>query len=112
MTIWIDAQLSPALVTWISANFSVQAVALRDVGLRDASDNEIFAAARQANAIVLTKDKDFVDLVNRLGVPPQVIWLTCGNTSNAHLKSVLSNALTQAIELLDAGESLVEISGR
>jgi predicted nuclease of predicted toxin-antitoxin system len=31
MTIWIDAQLSPAIATWIESNFSVKAYALRDL---------------------------------------------------------------------------------
>ena len=36
MTIWIDAQLSPAIAFWIEENFNVKAFALRDLGLRDA----------------------------------------------------------------------------
>jgi predicted nuclease of predicted toxin-antitoxin system len=110
MTIWIDAQLSPAIAKWITKNFSIQAVALRDLGLRDATDRQIFAAAQQARAVVMTKDSDFVELVNRDGAPPQVIWLTCGNTSNARLTQILTTALPQAIALLDAGESLIEIN--
>jgi len=38
MTIWIDAQLSPAIAKWIAESFLVQAIALRDLGLRDATD--------------------------------------------------------------------------
>ena len=110
MTIWIDAQLSPAIAKWITESFSVQAVALRDLGLRDAADRQIFAAAQQAGSVVMTKDSDFVELVNRYGAPPQVIWLTCGNTSNARLKQILTKTLPQAIALLDAGEPLVEIN--
>lgn len=56
MTIWVDAQLSLRTARWIAANFPVAAAPLRDLGLRDASDEEIFAAARTANAIVFTKD--------------------------------------------------------
>jgi predicted nuclease of predicted toxin-antitoxin system len=48
MLIWIDAQLSPAIAQWISENFQAQAIALRDIGLRDATDRQIFDAARQA----------------------------------------------------------------
>ncbi len=110
MTIWVDAQLSPAIAIWIASNFSVSALALRELGLRDADDETIFQAAKQANAVVMTKDQDFVLLQERFGVPPQIIWLTCGNTSNAHLKRVLQSALPQAFQLLDAGEPLVEIS--
>ncbi len=59
----------------------------------------------------MTKDSDFVDLVDRLGEPPQIIWLTCGNTSNARLREILSSVLSEALELLRSGEKLVEISG-
>jgi predicted nuclease of predicted toxin-antitoxin system len=110
MTIWIDAQLSPAIAAWISSTFGVTALALRDIGLRDAEDPEIFEAAKAQGVIFMTKDSDFVDLVDRLGSPPQIIWLTCGNTSNAQLREILSATLPQALELLRSGEALVEIS--
>ncbi len=63
MTIWVDAHLSPAIATWITSTFGVEAIALRDLGLRDAEDSEIFEAAKDQKAIVMTKDSDFVDLV-------------------------------------------------
>jgi hypothetical protein len=44
MTIWVDAQLSPRTAHWIAANFPVAAFPLRDIGLRDASDESIFEA--------------------------------------------------------------------
>jgi predicted nuclease of predicted toxin-antitoxin system len=110
MTIWIDAQMSPAIAVWISSNFSVNAIAIRDLGMRDAEDKEIFEAARRETAIVMTKDNDFVLLLDRLGAPPQVIWVTCGNTSNARLKEILINTLPKALELLESGEELVEIN--
>ena len=110
-TIWIDAHLSPAIATWITGTFGVTAVALRDLGLRDAEDLEIFEAAKAQRVIFMTKDSDFVDLVERLEAPPQIIWLTCGNTSNARLREILSSTLADALELLKSGETLVEISG-
>lgn len=70
-------QLSPAIANWINENFSIQAIAVRDLGLRDAEDEEIFLEAKNANAIVMTKDRDFLILLDKFGVPPQVIWLTC-----------------------------------
>lgn len=110
MTIWLDAQLSPAIATWISSQYGVSAVALRDLGLRDATDQEIFFAARVADAIVMTKDGDFVMLLEKHGAPPKVILLTCGNTSNTRLKEILTDTLEKALELLQTGERLVEIS--
>ena len=111
MTIWIDAHLSPAIAPWIFRTFNISAFALRDLGLRDAEDPEIFEAGKAQQIIFMTKDSDFVDLVERLGSPPQIIWLTFGNTSNAQLKEILTATLPRALEILATGESLVEISG-
>ena len=110
MKIWIDAQMSPAIAAWINSNYAVTAVAIRDLGLRDAEDEAIFEAARQEKAVVMTKDSDFVLLLDKLGPPPQVVWVTCGNTSNARLKEILTNTLPKAVDLLNLGEKLVEIS--
>jgi predicted nuclease of predicted toxin-antitoxin system len=110
--IWLDAHLSPAIASWMSLEFSVSAVAVRDLGLRDAKDQEIFAAAKQANAIVMTKDIDFVRLVEKSGIPPQVILLTCGNTSNAQWKQILKRSFDRTTEWLRKGEPVVEITAR
>lgn len=110
MKFWLDAQLSPALGPWLAKQFHVTAVALRDLGLRDAEDLQIFGAAKEAGATVITKDRDFVGLVHRLGPPPQILLITVGNTSNTHLQEVLFASFEEALALLAAGEPLVEVS--
>lgn len=79
--------------------------------MRDADDSRIFFAAREAGVIVMTKDRDFADLVHLHQAPPQVIWLTCGNTSNVHLKRILAEAWPAAQEMLRNGEPLIELRG-
>ena len=108
MKIWIDAQLSPSIAEWITATFHIESHAVRTLGLRDAADDEIFRAAREEDAVVLTKDRDFVDLLDRHGPPPKVIWLTCGNTSNPRLQEILDLHLRDALVFLE-NENLVEI---
>jgi predicted nuclease of predicted toxin-antitoxin system len=104
------AHISPAVARWITAEFGEPAQSVRDLGLRSAKDKDIFAAARQAQAIVMSKDADFAEMVDRLGPPPAVVWLTCGNTSNAALRALLKSTLPRAIELIARGDALVEIS--
>ena len=58
----------------------------------------------------MTKDNDFVLLLDRLGPPPQIIWLRCGNTSNSRLREILTGTLPKTLELLRFGERLVEIN--
>ena len=108
--LWVDAHISPKLCPWIRRQFAVDAVHVRDLGLREAEDPEIFDKARSAQVVLFTKDEDFVDLVGRLGTPPQVLWLRCGNMPNARLWAVLARALPDAIELLQQGEPVVEIT--
>lgn len=109
--IWIDAHLSPGLALWIEREFDIAARSVSRLGLRDATDEVIFAAARDADAVVLTKDADFGRLLAAHGPPPRVVWLTFGNTSNAHVRDVLRSALPLALSILTSGEPLVEIAG-
>jgi len=84
MKIWIDAQLSPAIAAWINRTYQeIKAQSIHAVGLRDALDYEIFEEARKQDVVVMSKDDDFLEIVVEHGPPPQIIWVTCGNTSNA-----------------------------
>ena len=112
MTVWVDAQLSPEMAPWIHSRFKVDCLAIKDLGLRDAADELIFQRAKEADCIVMTKDKDFVELLQRNGPPPSVLWITTGNTSNLALMTILERSFSAAIELISRGEALVEISGR
>jgi predicted nuclease of predicted toxin-antitoxin system len=112
MKIWLDAQLPPTLAQWIRENFDLEAYALRELQLRDAKDLEIFIAARAENAIIMTKDSDFVDLVCRLGSPPQILWLTCGNVTNRNLRKLLTATLLNALKQLNRDEIIVEIGNK
>ena len=84
---------------------------VRDLGLRDAGDRAIFLVARMAGAVVITKDSNFVKLLQDPGPPPQIIWLTFGNTSNARLKDIFTQTLNKSFDYIRSGESLIEISG-
>lgn len=110
MIVWVDAQLSPALAPWLAEQFGIEAYSVKWLGLRDARDDAIFAAARLAGAVVLTKDVDFVHLVQRRGTPPQVIWITAGNTRNARMKEILLATFPRVRTMLESGEPIVEIA--
>ena len=110
MKFWVDAQLPPALATWLSRQYAVDATSLRDLGLRDAADIDIFRAAQQEKLVLISKDSDFVDLVSRHGPPPQLIWVTCGNVTNARLQDVFSKTFPEATASLASGQAIVEIS--
>ena len=110
MNFIVDAQLPPALARWLADRFGVDARHVRELGLRDADDRTIHRYAADSTSIVITKDSDFVELVHRHGVPPQVVWVTCGNTTNANLERIFDARFAVAMQLLADGEAIVEIA--
>ena len=48
--LWLDAQISPAMAPWLRMRFGIESVAVRDLGLCEAEDPEIFAKAKTAGA--------------------------------------------------------------
>lgn len=109
--IWIDAQLSPSMAAWLGPLLATEAHPLRDLGLRDADDAVVFTRARAAGAVILTKDADFLLLLDRHGPPPRVIWLTCGNTSNDRLRELLVQRQVPLRDWLRGDAPLIEVGG-
>lgn len=108
--IWLDAQLSPLLADWISAQFKVSCTHIRELGLKNSTDRQIFFEAKNNKVIIITKDSDFLDLLLANASPPKIIWLTCGNTSNEKPKSILKLKLPEALKMLEGENDLVEIT--
>jgi len=51
LKLWIDAQLPPALAEWITSHFQVEASTLDAIGMRSASDADIFMRLRQSGQV-------------------------------------------------------------
>jgi predicted nuclease of predicted toxin-antitoxin system len=112
MKFWLDAQLSHEIAAGLGSRLRADVEAVKYLGLRDATDNELFDAARRfGNVVIITKDADFADLVRRRGAPPQIVWLTCGNLTNLELVVLLTRELPAAMESLRGGMPLVQIKG-
>jgi len=109
MRIWIDAHISPGIAAWLNETFDREAQSLRGLGLRDADDLTIFMKAKESNVIFVTKDSDFVDLIETRGSPPKVILLKTGNTTNSRLREIFASHLNEAISRFEEGETIVEI---
>lgn len=112
LRVWVDAQLPPALALWLAEVSGVETAHVVELGLLGAADTEIFEAARTARVAVVTKDVDFVAMVERRGAPPQIVWVTTGNVTNSALRALVRAAWPRAVELLRMGEPLVELGER
>ena len=110
MIYWIDANSHRNWQIGSTRRNKVEPYALRDLDLHDAEDEQIFQKARQQGIVIISKDSDFVEMVLRLGVPPQLLWVTCGNVTNRRLQILLTQVFPRAQELLASGEAVVEIA--
>ena len=108
MTIWLDAHLSPQLARWIESETGCACSPFRALGFQRSPDRQVFLAARLANAVILSKDSDFADMLRLLGPPPKVIWLRCGNRSTREMQVLFAATLADALRLLKS-DDLVEI---
>lgn len=109
MKVWLDAHLAPGLAAWLRSAHGLEAHALRDLGLRDADDTEIFFRCKAEGAVFFTKDRDFAQLVAKHGSPPQVVWIRTGNCPNEVMKQVLDRAMPVLQTLIKNGDPLIEV---
>jgi predicted nuclease of predicted toxin-antitoxin system len=109
--IWTDMQFSPEIARWICEDLRMPARSSYGLLFNQLSDEKFFAAGRDAGfVVILTKDKDFYELLFQHGPPPYVIWVRAGNCSNKRMKEVLKKSLPQAIGQLQKSDVyLIEI---
>lgn len=111
MKFLVDAQLPPKLVGWFVAHGheARHVVDLPD-GLR-MPDADIWRHAAADGSIVVSKDKDFLDLAAVRGAPPVVLLLGMGNASTSWLLQSLEIAwpvLSGELGREDAGVVMLE----
>ena len=108
MRFLIDAQLPPSLARFLTT-LGEEAIACRDVGLRDADDGEIWSFAIEGRWCIVTKDEDFA--VRRMTdtVGPQVVWLRIGNSTNPALFQWLQPLWPGIMQELRIGHGIVEV---
>ncbi len=106
MKFLIDAQLPPALCGWLRER-GHEAVHVSEIGLLAASDAAIAARAEAEGEVLVTKDEDFVAL--RLPDRFGLLWLRCGNATNAALSVWLAARWERVEVLLGEGERFVEV---
>lgn len=75
-------------------------VGVREVGLMNADDFEIWEYARQNDYTVVTFDKDIPAIESVRGFPPKVIWLRTGNLSNQAVLTLFHERSEQFAEFI------------
>jgi len=78
MKLLFDQNLSPRLVRLL-ADIYPDSIHVREAGLREADDAEIWKYASAHGFAIVSKDSDFQQRSLLLGAPEKFIWLRDGN---------------------------------
>jgi predicted nuclease of predicted toxin-antitoxin system len=111
MKILLDANISWKLVNILTPVFG-ECTHVDLIGLAIPSeDNDIWNYSLNNGYIIVTKDNDFLDLLELNGFPPKVVLLKTGNNSSKALAELLINAKPKIEELENNEYGLLEIYG-
>ena len=88
MKLLFDQNISFKIVSKLKDMYS-GARQVRELGLENSTDREIWEYAKRNDFTVVTFDADFYDMSNLYGHPPKIIWLRTGNRRTSDLAKLL-----------------------
>lgn len=97
MKLLFDQNLAPRLASSLADLFPDSAH-VRDLGLAQALDREIWDYAGDAGFAIVSKDNDFQQMSFVFGAPPKVIWIRRGNCSVRESEAILRSSATRIHE--------------
>lgn len=103
MKLLFDQNLSPRLPRLL-ADIYPESVHVREVGLREADDSQIWSYAKLNGLAIVSKDSDFQQRSLLHGSPPKFIWLRVGNCTVRETEDLL-RSYSAAIHTFDLNDS-------
>ena len=103
MSLLFDQNISFRIISKIASNFPT-AKQVRQLGIENFSDIEIWQYAKQNKFTIVTFDADFFDISNLKGHPPKIIWLRFGNTKTDFLADLINSKSTIIKDFIDSAE--------
>ena len=88
MKLLFDQNISYKLVTRVGDVYP-ESKHVRQVGLGEADDAEVWDYARDNDFVIVSKDEDFHQRSFLYGSPPKVVWLRLGNCTTQDIEGVL-----------------------
>ncbi len=108
MTFLVDANLPPGLAAWLRER-GHGAIHIHDHPGVALDDRAIFEFARRHQYVIITKDEDFATLATLDDKPAAVVWVRIGNATNTMLQKRLAPLLSEIVQRLATGETLIEV---
>ena len=111
MKLLLDANISWKLINILTPIFGeCTHVDLINLAV-PAKDLDIWNYALENGYIIITKDNDFLDLLELKGFPPKVILIKTGNNSSKTLADLIINVKQKIEDLENNNYGLLEVYG-
>lgn len=104
----VDNQLPPALARLIQDELGEQASHVSDIGLQEATDDDIWSYASISNSILITKDEDFANMILQ-SPTAALLWVRIGNCRRVVLLELFRRVWPRVLQRLLGGDRFIEI---
>lgn len=108
MKLLFDENVSPTLAGTLAPEYPAS-THVRAVGLRGATDQQIWEYARTQGFTIVSKDTDFRERSFVEGFPPKVIWLDVGNSGTSAIVALLRRERARLEQFGELAETSVLI---
>jgi predicted nuclease of predicted toxin-antitoxin system len=106
--ILLDNNISPTLCKEFKDIYP-GIIHVSQVSLENAGDIVVWEYAREKDLHIMTKDKDFIALLNQKGHPPKIIWLQLGNCTNKEIQAIIMKQKTTIKHFISSGKGILKI---
>ena len=109
--LWINTNISPIIAKWMAEQTGLVVKSSYSLSLHNLSDKEVYKKAKlQGQVILISKDADFPELINRLGAPPKLINIRIGNMGSRQLWERIQAGIVEGVKILMTSDvAIVEI---
>ena len=112
MKILLDANISWKLVNKLNHIYG-ECNHVDHIGLTvPVKDIDIWNYAHKNGHVIITKDSDFMDLLDTHGFPPKIVLLRTGNNNSQALLDLLISIKEKIDELVESDIGILEIINR
>jgi predicted nuclease of predicted toxin-antitoxin system len=99
MKLLFDQNISHRLISLIQ-DILPEAKQVRQIGLENSSDKQIWEYAKEHDFTIVTFDGDFYDFSLVWGHPPKIIWIRTYNQTTKNLEEILRKYMSTMQEFL------------
>ena len=107
MKFLLDQNLPASLIPLLE-HLGHEGLHVRDLGMGEATDAQIWAEAGRCHAVVVSKDSDYLAFAGDTG---RFVRIRSGNRSNRELFAMVEHGWPGVVAALEAGERIVELRG-